>query len=79
MTICSSGEKLARLAQDFVGDCHFADVVQKGTAGDDLDVRRADAHGASQGDGVSGYTLGVAFRSKVFRSNASPSASSVTS
>ena len=57
----------SRLAQDFVGNCHFADVVQEGAAGDDLDLRRADSHGAGQSDGVRGYTLGMPFGLGIFQ------------
>ena len=35
--------------------------MQKRAARDDLDLGRRNAHGARQGDGVSGYALGVAF------------------
>ena len=35
--------------------------MQKGAARDDLDLRRGDAHGAGQRDGVRGHPLGVAF------------------
>src|SRR6202041_3070003 len=55
------GSQFPGLAQNFVGDGHLADVVEEGPAGDDLDLCRADAHGAGQGDRVSGYTLGMAF------------------
>ena len=65
MSSCSSGVKLAGLAQNLVGDGHFADVVQECAAGNDLDLLRRNAHGAGQGDGIGGDALGVAFGLRV--------------
>src|SRR6202008_4523833 len=44
------GGQLARLAQDLIRNRHLADIVQEGTARDDLDFRRWYAHRARQGN-----------------------------
>ena len=59
--------QLAGLAQDLVRNRHFADVVQKSAARNDLDFLGRNPHGARQRDRVSRYPLGVPLGLRVFQ------------
>ena len=61
------GFEFARLVQNLVGNGHLADVMQKGSAGDRIDLFAGQSHGACNRDGKGGYALGVAFGFAVFQ------------
>ncbi len=52
-------------AKNFVGNRHLADVVQEGAARDDRDLLLGNAHGAGDGDGISGHATRVALGFRV--------------
>src|SRR5580704_13834422 len=59
------GER-AGLAENAVGNSHFADVVKESGAGQDGKIGIGNGHGLGDGDAESGHALAVAFGFRVF-------------
>ena len=60
------GSELVRLGEDLVGNGHLADVVEKGSAGDDANLFFLQSHFAGNRDRKSSDAAGVAFGFGVF-------------
>ena len=55
------------LAESFVGDGHFADVVKKSGASQDGEIRERNGNTLSNGNGVGGDALGMGLCFPVFK------------
>jgi hypothetical protein len=59
--------KRPRLAEDFVGDSHFADVVKKSGASQHGEIREGNGNVLGNGNGVGGDALGMAGGFRFFK------------